>query len=158
MMQTEVPRKKSKILHFLALFVILMLGSIALIDGVSNWAAEEKAKKMPNPVPSTDANFEAGMAVYQQHCVECHGDKGDGKGKKLDQLSVEPGNFTDARKMRNLTDGQLYWQISKGRDPMPGFDDKLGPTERWQAVDYIRGFSEGRTAKAPPKSTAPKSE
>ena len=98
------------------------------------------------------------MSVYRSHCVQCHGDNGDGKGQKADQLSVEPGNFTDARKMRDLTDGQLYWQITKGRDPMPGFQDKLTPTERWQAVDYIRGFEEDRAATAPPKGAAPKPE
>ena len=47
------------------------------------------------------------------------------KAKKPQELSVEPGNFTDARKMSALTDGQLYWQITKGRNPMPAFEDKL---------------------------------
>ena len=72
--------------------------------------------------------------------MQCHGDKGDGKGQKSAQLSVEPGNFTDSKKMHGLTDGELYWQITKGRNPMPGYEDKLTPLERWQAVNYIRAF------------------
>jgi mono/diheme cytochrome c family protein len=140
MMPTHGPQKKSRTLYFIAMFAIVVAGSIALVYGVSNWAAEQKAKKMPNPIPPTQENVRAGMKTYQDHCVQCHGDKGDGKGQKSAQLSVEPGNFTDQRRMRDLTDGLLYWQISKGRDPMPGFEDKLTPVERWRVVDYIRGF------------------
>ena len=140
--------QKSRALYFFALFLILVLASIALVYGVSNWAESERARKLPNPAPYTEANLKAGREVYTKHCVQCHGDRGDGKGQKSQQLSVEPGNFTDTRKMRDLTDGQLYWQISKGRDPMPGFRDKLAELERWQAVDYIRSFSQRPAAPA----------
>jgi mono/diheme cytochrome c family protein len=141
--------QKSRALYFFTLFLILVLGSVALVYGVSNWAAAERAKKLPNPAPLTEANIQAGKAVYANHCVQCHGDRGDGNGQKSQELSVEPGNFTDARKMSELTDGQLYWQITKGRNPMPAFEDKLPEFERWQAVDYIRGFAHPPTAAVP---------
>ncbi len=153
-MPTRRAEKKHRTLHLIALFGIVALGSVASIYGLSNWAAEQKAKKMPNPVPQTGENFKAGMKIYADHCVQCHGDKGDGKGQKSAELSVEPGNFTDPRKMRDLTDGQLYWQISKGRSPMPGFDDKLTSIERWQAVNYIRGFLNPPDAAVPEQPAA----
>src|ERR1700690_2548932 len=153
-MPSPIVPRKSRVLYFVALFLILVLGSIALIYGVSNWAAAERAKKLPNPAPPTEANLAAGKAVYANHCVQCHGDRGDGKGQKSQELSVEPGNFTDPRKMRDLTDGQLYWQITKGRNPMPGFEDKLAELQRWQAVDYIRGFVQA-PAVAVPAAPAP---
>jgi mono/diheme cytochrome c family protein len=153
-MPSPIVPRKSRVLHFVALFLILVLGSIALIYGVSNWAAAERAKKLPNPAPPTEANLAAGKAVYANHCVQCHGDRGDGKGQKSQELSVEPGNFTDPRKMRDLTDGQLYWQITKGRNPMPGFEEKLAELQRWQAVDYIRGFVQA-PAVAIPAAPAP---
>jgi len=148
-MASPTPPKKSRALYFVALFLILVLGSVALVYGVSNWAAAERAKKLPNPAPPTEANLKAGKAVYTNHCVQCHGDHGDGNGQKAQELSVEPGNFTDARKMSDLTDGQLYWQITKGRNPMPAFEDKLRELERWQAVDYIRGFAHPASAVSP---------
>jgi mono/diheme cytochrome c family protein len=155
-MASPTPPKKSRALYFVALFLILVLGSVALVYGVSNWAAAERAKKLPNPAALTEANLKAGMAVYTNHCVQCHGDRGDGKGQKSQELSVEPGNFTDSRKMSELTDGQLYWQITKGRNPMPGFEDKLPELERWQAVDYIRGFVHPPAAAAPSDPTTSK--
>jgi mono/diheme cytochrome c family protein len=96
------------------------------------------------------------MSIYANHCAQCHGERGDGKGRKSAQLSVEPGNFTDPRKMHDLTDGQLYWQITKGRNPMPGFEDKLTATERWQAVNYIRGFLQPSNAADPKQPAAPR--
>src|SRR5579872_6221088 len=106
--------QKSRTAYFVALFFMVVLGSVALVYGVSNWAAAERAKKLPNPAPANEENLKAGLKVYKDHCVQCHGDHGDGKGEKSPQLSVQPGNFTDPRKMGDLTDGQLYWQITKG--------------------------------------------
>lgn len=153
-MPTRGTEKKNRTLYFVAMFGIVVLASVAVVYGVSNWAAEAKARKMPNPVAKTEENFEAGKKTYTEHCVQCHGDKGDGKGQKSAELSVEPGDFTDPRKMHDLTDGDLYWQISEGRKPMPGFADKLNPTQEWQAVNYIRGFLNPPNAAAQ-QATAP---
>ena len=66
------------------------------------------------------------------------GGNGDGKGPKAEQLSVAPANFTDARAMRAITDGELFWKVTQGRRPMPAFKQKLTDEERWQLVVYIR--------------------
>jgi mono/diheme cytochrome c family protein len=140
-MPAQGPEKKSRVLYFTALLVIVIVGSFALVEALSDWSTAERVKRLQNPLPSTDEARAAGKSVYMDHCVTCHGDNGDGKGQKADQLSVAPSDFTDAQKMHGLTDGQLYWQITKGRKPMPGFEDKLKPEQRWEAVDYIRSFS-----------------
>ena len=75
------------------------------------------------------------------HCARCHGISGDGKSDKADELSVAPADFTDAHKWAGVTDGELYWQVTKGKDPMPGYEDRLSETQRWQVVDYIREFT-----------------
>jgi mono/diheme cytochrome c family protein len=46
--------------------------------------------------------------------------------------------------MGRLTDGELYWQTTYGRRPMPAFRDKLSEPERWEVVDYIRTFAQKR--------------
>lgn len=151
--------KKSRTPYFIALFAIIVVGSVALVYGIENWAAEQRAKKMPNPVPATEENLKAGLKIYNEHCVQCHGDKGDGKGQKSAQLSVAPGDFTDAKKMRAVTDGERFWQITKGRNPMPGYEDKLNPTQRWQAIDYLRQFAQpqqGGPAATPQQPAPPK--
>lgn len=55
---------------------------------------------------------------------------------------MAPGDFTDVSKMRDVSDGELYWQITYGRLPMPAFKDKIDEKGRWELVDYIRTFAE----------------
>ena len=43
--------------------------------------------------------------------------------------------------MNRLTDGELYWQTTYGRRPMPAFAHKLSDEQRWKVVDYIRTFA-----------------
>ena len=139
---------KKRTFHLVALSAILLMAGIALSFGINNWLAERRAKKMPNPVPATEENLKAGAKFYGDHCVPCHGVKGDGKGQKAAQLSVEPGNLTDSKKMAEFTDGELFWRITVGRNPMPGYEDKLNTTQRWQVVDYIRTFAKTPNAAA----------
>ena len=48
------------------------------------------------------------------------------------------------------TDGEIFWQITHGRSPMPAFQGKLTDTERWQLVDYIRSLAKKPDAPAKP--------
>jgi len=108
---------------------------------MQNWTSLAKARRLKNPIPPAPEAIAAGMEVYRNHCQSCHGRNGDGKGDRASELSVAPGDFTDTLKMNTLSDGELYWQITKGRRPMPAFADKLSEQERWQSVDYIRTFA-----------------
>jgi mono/diheme cytochrome c family protein len=137
-------------LALLALSIGLAIVFIGMGFAVSNWREEAKARKLKNPVPSTPEALAAGKQLYQQHCQRCHGANGDGKGEKAPELSVAPGDFTDVAKMRRVVDGELYWQITAGRLPMPAFADKVSAEGRWELVDYIRTFAE----KAAPQSSA----
>jgi mono/diheme cytochrome c family protein len=134
-------RKKDRRLMLAALFVILTVGVAALLHAVTGWSTRAAARKLRNPVPASTEVIAAGMQTYRQHCQKCHGENGDGKGAKAAELSVAPGDFTDVGKMRDLTDGELFWEITKGRRPMPAFADKLSDQERWQVVDFIRTFA-----------------
>lgn len=112
-----------------------------LIWAVQGWSALAKARKLKNPFPATPAALAAGIEVYTNHCRRCHGQYGDGRGEKAAELSVAPGDFTNASKMNRLTDGELYWQTTYGRRPMPAFAHKLSDEQRWKVVDYIRTFA-----------------
>lgn len=135
------PKRQSR-----ATFVIVLLSFFAvaialMVYAVIQWNAKAKARNLKNPVPATAPALAAGNQIYQQHCQSCHGANGDGKGQKAPELSTAPGDFTDARKMSGLKDGELFWEITEGRRPMPEFADKLTEQERWEVVDYIRTFA-----------------
>jgi len=130
------------------LVAVLIVAAAALIFAMQNWTSLAKARRLKNPIPPTTDAIAAGMQVYRNHCQSCHGQYGDGKGEKASELSVAPGDLTDASKMNTLTDGELYWQITKGRPPMPSFADKLSDEQRWQSVDYIRTLARKPTGSA----------
>ncbi len=56
--------------------------------------------------------------------------------------------------MGQMTDGELFWKISHGRRPMPGFQNKLTEQERWELVDYIRTLSQKPASGAAPATNA----
>jgi mono/diheme cytochrome c family protein len=147
-MQPSQPKRKPHLVGILVLVVVLAAGVLTAINGYRNWSTTAAAKRLKNPVPSTADAIGAGKLAYGEHCRNCHGEKGDGRGEKAAELSVAPGDFTDAAAMRRRTDGELFWQITRGRLPMPAFADKLSDEERWQLVDYIRTFAEKPPATA----------
>jgi mono/diheme cytochrome c family protein len=125
-----------------ALLVLLAAVVVIVFNAARNWSATTAARKLKNPVPPTADVLAAGKENYAEHCRSCHGEKGDGRGEKAAELSVAPGDFTNARTIGRRTDGELFWQITRGRLPMPAFEDKLTDQQRWQLVDYIRTFAD----------------
>jgi mono/diheme cytochrome c family protein len=150
-------QRESKKENRATLVIVLLLffaAALALTGyAVIQWNAKAKARNLKNPVPATAEAIAAGSQVYRQHCQSCHSPNGDGKGEKAPELSTAPGDFTDAKKMSGLTDGELFWEITEGRHPMPAFADKLSEQERWEAVDYIRTFA-NRSASSRPAAAA----
>lgn len=141
-MQSNRRTKRTRVFGIVALLTILAAGLLAAIHAARNWSATVAARRLKNPIPPTSDAIAAGRQIYGEHCRSCHGEKGDGRGEKAAELSVAPGDFTDASAMRRRTDGELFWQITRGRLPMPAFDDKLSDEQRWQVVDYIRTFAQ----------------
>ena len=139
------------------------VAALALAHG-SNWPVPEAAKKMKNPVPLSDAALQAAKAIYEEKCAQCHGDTGKGDGSEAAMYDVKPANFSDAHMMGEMTDGEIFYKMSEGRQPMPAFRKQLTEEQRWQLVHFVRTFApkpqpkkdEAKPAKkAPAKKTAP---
>jgi mono/diheme cytochrome c family protein len=169
MASDNLPHRKAKsgfrpsALGVLVVFVIVAIAGSLVVYSLSDWKAPAQARLRQNPVPPTQQAIGLGMSTYSDHCQNCHGEDGNGKGERAEKLSVAPSDFTDAHAMRLMTDGELFWKISEGHRPMPGFKGKLSEEERWQLVDYIRTFSQPivdppveTTPPAPSKDATPK--
>ena len=150
----EAPKRKLPLGVSVAFVIVAVAGSIILY-ATRDWNAPAAARNLQNPVPPTDDSITAGMMSYSTHCQSCHGERGDGKGERAEKLSIAPSDFTDAHAMGQMTDGELFWKISHGRRPMPGFQNKLTEQERWELVDYIRTLSQKAASGATPATNAP---
>ena len=104
-----------------------------------------EAKTVANPVKADAMVLANGKTIYDQRCAGCHGENGDGNSPKASAMSPSPPGFSDKEAMSKLTDGALFWVITNGATPMPGFA-KVAETDRWAVIDYIRTFSEQATA------------
>jgi mono/diheme cytochrome c family protein len=144
------PLSKGHLIVIFGLSIVVAAGGSVIVYSMSDWSAPAKARQMQNPVAATPQNIAAGMSIYEERCVNCHGENGDGKGPKAGELSLAPTNFTDAQKLGEATDGELFWKISEGHRPMPGFKKKLSDEQRWQAVDYVRTFAKPHAAARKP--------
>ena len=96
-----------------------------------------------------------GALVYAQHCVVCHGDKGDGDTRVRRGLSAPPRDFTTARSRAELTRERMVRSVVEGRagTAMMPFGARLSQAEVAAVVDYIRAtFMTGEASAAlPPK-------
>ena len=145
----------------------LKIASLALVTGMVATAALSQAPaaigecpqprftgKAPteylernNPLPATSQNLKAGEQRYlgmvdNESCAICHGRKGDGKGALARQYDPPPRNFTCAKTVNGVPDGQLFWIIRFGSPgtSMPPFGN-LSDDQTWQLVLYLRNLA-----------------
>lgn len=87
----------------------------------------------------TGGNPKTGQALYEQHCLRCHGDKLDGRGPDARYLIVPAADLRSPG-TRHKTDRELFSAISQGVlfSPMHGFRGKLTDQQIWDVLSYLR--------------------
>ncbi len=140
---------------------IELVGLVALGIGLAFWIAPradkarlrpEEAKKLKNPEPLNAQTLQAAKAIYKEKCVNCHGEAGKGDGPEAMMYDPAPADLSSAH-AREKTDGEIFYQITEGRKPMPPFKAQLTEEQRWQLVHYVRTFA-GKV-EPPPQEAAP---
>jgi len=152
------PSKKPKTLQklLLALVIVLIFLSIGLAAlHKTPWKVPLEEKLRKNPLPASDANLSAAKPVFNEYCANCHGDTGKGDGSDAMMYDPSPSDLTDSKHMNTLSDGEIFYQITQGRKPMPSFRKKLTEDQRWRLVILVRSFSSSSLPAAPPKPPEP---
>ncbi|MCZ6728059.1 MAG: c-type cytochrome [Acidobacteria bacterium] len=132
---------------------LFLLSGLMLLPGIAlgqDYAAKGFKLATPSPREASPEDLEAGKALYEDHCSQCHGEKGDGQGVMADQLDPRPRDFRRGiYKIRRTiqgelpTDDDLFRIISNGMPgtSMPVWRDRLSDVQIWQLVHYLKGFS-----------------
>jgi cytochrome c oxidase cbb3-type subunit II len=103
-------------------------------------------RDMPNPYPATESDLATGKRVYQDFCINCHGQMGDGQGPAarymLPPHGPPPLNFTTLS--RHLAGGKyiggiFYYQVMNGitGTAMPYFKRELESEKIWAVSNYV---------------------
>lgn len=108
-----------------------------------------------NPVKATEAGLAQAKKFYGYDCAMCHGATGDGKGELAETMKLTLRDWRDPEALKNRTDGELFYIISKGKGKMFGAGDRHKEDMRWNFVNLVRSFAR-KGAASPPKSEAPK--
>ena len=100
---------------------------------------EDAAKK--NPIPPTAEGLAEARKLFGYNCAMCHGKSGDGKGDLAADMKLELRDWSDASSIEKMTDGELFWIVSKGKGKMPGEGDRTPEKVRWNFVNLVRSFA-----------------
>lgn len=77
----------------------------------------------------------AGEALFKTKCAACHGPDGKGEVPMGKKLGIPDLNSAEVQKQ---SDGQLTEIVSKGKNKMPAYTDKLSKEQIAQLVAYLR--------------------
>ena len=101
---------------------------------------EDLAKKA-NPVKPTPAGLAQAKKLHGYDCAMCHGKAGDGQGDLAADMKLKLNDWRDSAALKDTTDGELFYMISKGKGQMPAGEQQMKPDEIWMMVNYIRSFA-----------------
>ena len=112
------------------------------------------SRAIKNPIDSMDAlGLKEAERLYLIHCGICHGVALDGNGPLHNDgagpFAARPSNLITSA----LSDGQMFYVMTYGRNLMGSYASQLNAAERWQIVSYIRSKQKGG-GPAKPATTA----
>jgi len=109
----------------------------------------EEAKR-ENPVKVSATSIAQGKKQYTFDCAMCHGKDGDGKGDLAEELKLKLRDWRDPAALKDLTDGELFYILTKGKGQMTGDEDRTKPEMKWNMINYVRSLAKKEPA-PPPK-------
>ena len=138
---------------------LLLLISVLVIHWITEenkpWIVPPEYKSLKNPLTPTESNLNAARQIYVDECAECHGDRGRGDGPQARSHYPLPADLTDPKLLANAPDGEIFYQITVGRRPMPSFKRRLTDDQRWQLVLLVRSFSQPAGQTTPSEKSFP---
>ncbi|RUT28062.1 cytochrome c [Paenibacillus zeisoli] len=87
---------------------------------------EQVAQENKPTMPKVTLDAAKAEATVKANCISCHGDQLEGKvGPSLQKVGAQ------------LTNEQIFTTITKGKDAMPSFKDKLKPEEIANVAEWL---------------------
>lgn len=100
----------------------------------------EEAKALQNPFSKDASSADKGKRLYQQFCVQCHGEDG----KAQFQVVAAAADLTvPAEFKQGSSDGEIFRSIRDGAGlSMPPFKGQIKTDDDlWHLVNYVRSLS-----------------
>ncbi len=114
----------------------------------------EEAKR-PNPVKPEPSSIAEGGRLFTTQCAMCHGKEGDGKGDLAQDMQLKLRDYRDPAALKDVTDGELFYILTKGKGEMPGQGDRMSEKQCWHLINFIRSLAKKEPAHKPAESKPP---
>jgi mono/diheme cytochrome c family protein len=115
--------------------------------GLEKWAAHRSlkaaiAREAPlgaGPVALDDAALVAGVKVYAQNCLVCHGGA-DGQASNIALGLYQHAPQLATHGVEDDAEGETYWKVHHGirLTGMPGFSQTLTEQQQWQVTLFLK--------------------
>jgi len=136
---------KRSLLLATGILLVCFLSAAARQDTEKSKAADDKvpadAAARVNPVKSSAEGLAEARKVFGYDCEMCHGAKGDGKGEVVESMKLTMHDWREPATLANLTDGEIFYIITKGRGKMMAEGDRVPEKLRWNLVNLVRSLA-----------------
>lgn len=108
--------------------------------------AEYRRLTVPDELLAAPEARARGRRLYLEHCALCHGERGDGRGRRRN-LSSRPVDFTDPLWRRSASPRRVFFAIREGiaGTAMAGWKI-LDVEESWSLVAYLLSVADPEAA------------
>lgn len=116
-------------------------------SALERWAARtslnatvaREAPKGSDPLPLDDTNLAAGIKLYADNCMVCHG-ASDGQASNVAAGLYQHAPQLGKHGVEDDPEGQAYWKIEHGirLTGMPSFGKSLTQTQIWQLAMFLK--------------------
>ena len=96
-----------------------------------------------NPLAINAEMMKRGQQRFTINCTPCHGQLADGNGVTKKYGMAVVANLHDKR-IVEMTDGELFYVITHGRNLMQGYAAQVDVQDRWAIVAYLRALQLAR--------------
>jgi len=130
---------KKFLLRLIAESVVMFLAIFIFSSCTSFQGMGEK------PPPKNADLLSQGKKLYEENCVQCHGQNGDGKGWKAAELKKKPRNFTLPFDQWTYSKGdpnKVFEALKKGIPDTPMAMFHFTDEQRWALVYRVMEFSQ----------------
>jgi len=109
------------------------------VGGWVDYTIAEADTLLESPIAPTADNLVRGVTLYQDFCMPCHGDSGQGDGPVVGpgRLPATPIMDLTSERAIDLSDGYMWGIIGQGRGLMPSYA-RILPEDRWLIILHVR--------------------
>jgi mono/diheme cytochrome c family protein len=114
---------------------------------LERWAARQSlkaaiAREAPRsdaPVAPNEKTFNAGIKIYGENCVACHG-AADGRPSTIGFGLYQKAPLLGRHGVEDDPEGEIYWKVDHGirLTGMPAFGRTLSDTQVWQVALFLK--------------------